>query len=90
MDSTKGDGFRRLARLGFWLGVLLIGALALAGCTQPVSSASPSPGPTASPSTDAYSGELGSVDSADAQFGQFQAWSADLQSTGDVDDSDFR
>ncbi|MBI2445401.1 hypothetical protein HYV43_03370 [Candidatus Micrarchaeota archaeon] len=88
MDSTENVGVRRFARLGFWLGVLLVGALALAGCTQPGPSASASP--TANPSPGAYSGDLNSVDSADAQFGQFEQWSADFQSTGDVDDSDFK
>lgn len=78
-----------MARLGFWLGVLLVGALALAGCTQPQGGASATPSATANPSSGAYSGELGSVDSANQDFNEFQSWSGELQSTGDVSDSDF-
>ncbi len=89
MNATKGEGVRRLARLGFWLGVLLIGALALAGCTQPQAGASATPSGTANPSSGAYSGELGSVDSANADFNEFESWSGELQATGDVSDSDF-
>lgn|GEM_PF-5268528 len=74
--------------MGFWLGVLMLGALVLAGCTQP-QDASPSASATAGPQgSGSYSGELGSVDAAGADFQQFEAWSGELESTGDVDASD--
>ncbi len=79
---------RRMAHAGFWLGVLLLGALALAGCTQPQGSASPSPSASPGYSSGGYSDDFGSVDSASTDFADLEDWSGDLNQTGDVDDSD--
>jgi len=88
MENSNAWSPRRMAQLGFWMGVLLLGALVLAGCTQPPGSASPTPSAGPGYSQSGYSDDFGSVDSASADFAELEDWSGDLNRTGDVDDSD--
>lgn len=93
MEWQRQSTPRRLARLGFWLGVLLIAALSLVGCLQPPQQTTPVPQGLPSATTDsvlpsAFSGELNSVDSAASDFGSLEDLSSELQQTQDVDASD--